>query len=272
MRTGSAGGVQPEHRPDHLPSRAPASGCQPQLPANELDPVKQARGPTRRRSRPRVARDRGLVTGRQHPGAHQPPRSSASGACAHRRLVCASAAAGGVAGTGVKQGAGDEFRDDEADGRRNARRRPTRSSVFREAAGLRPPPVAGGAGRRRRHRTRPRGPAAGRPCCNGLSMVDPLVPMRGTPGNSRSLRCSGGAAPWFSMRRADARADASCTRPEMAPPVPLLGHFSKPSSPGPRQRSGPLLLRDPAKTAGAFSVSCNRASTARSVLVADFGP
>src|SRR5512147_1610975 len=39
-------------------------------------------------------------------------------------------------------------------------------------------------------------------------MVDPFVPMRGTPGNSRSLRCSGGAGPWFRMRRADARADA----------------------------------------------------------------
>src|SRR5882757_1558687 len=98
-------------------------------------------------------------------------------------------------------------------------------------------------------------------------MVDPFVPMRGTPGCSRSLRCSGGARTMVPNAQSRCKGRCTCTRPNWT----FLYQFLLISS----VTFFTLVVRHVVCSCGSplnpFHF-CNRTSTARSVLVADCGP
>ncbi|RZB17972.1 hypothetical protein StrepF001_19565 [Streptomyces sp. F001] len=58
---------------------------------------------------------------------------------------------------------------------------------------------------------------------------------------------------------------------ELAPPVPLVGHFFRQLRAVRLSSACPLLPPTVAESSASFRL-CNRTSTARSVLVADCGP
>ena len=240
----------------------PASGCQPQLSLNES---------TRNSPRPDSAakssespRDRAVLAGVAH-RAHQSrgPPHQVQPYGRPGSPVC-----GAVRGQRVPQRVGDQLGDHEADVVEAVAELPLVERSAGELPRLAAPLRSGRAAHRKRRRTRPRDRAAEAPAVTARAWSIHSSPCEALPGFAvvAMQRCARG--PWFRMRRADARADARAAA-RIGPTRTASWPFLPPSSP----YFFPFLpLRVSACAALASFRFCNRTSTARSVLVADFGP